>query len=115
MTEFLDKAISAHSAWKTRLRDAIHGKQQVDPATVSKDNLCDLGKWIHGEGGSHNDKSEFQALKARHAEFHTCASKIAQMVKDGKNGDAEKALEATEFTGASTKVIAAIIALKKKI
>jgi hypothetical protein len=113
MAEFLDKAITAHSAWKMRLRDAINGTQTVDPTAVAKDSLCDLGKWIHGDGCAHNSRSEFQALKTRHAEFHVCAGKIAQMVKDGKKMDAEKALDGPEFAGASTKVVAAIGALKK--
>jgi hypothetical protein len=111
----LDKAITAHSAWKTRLRNAIQGKQEVDPPAISKDNLCDLGKWIHGDGSVHSTKSEFQTLKTRHAEFHLCASRVAQMVKDGKNADANEALDAPEFTGASSRVIAAIIALKKVV
>jgi hypothetical protein len=113
MSEFLDKAITAHSAWKMRLRDAINGKQQVDPLAVGKDNLCDLGKWIHGEGCTHNARLEFQTLRTRHAEFHVCAGKIAQMVKDGKKVDAEKALDGPDFAGASTRVVAAIGALKK--
>ncbi len=115
MAEFLDKAITAHSAWKMRLRDAINGKQQVDPAAVGKDNLCELGKWIHGEGCGHHAKPEFQTLKTRHAEFHVCAGKVAQMVKDGKNADAEKALDGADFAGASTRVVAAIAALKKTL
>ncbi len=115
MAEFLDRAITAHSAWKVRLRDAINGQQQVDPAAVGKDNLCDLGKWIHGEGCEHNSKPEFQTLKTRHAEFHVCAGKVAQMVKDGKKADAGKALDGPEFAGASTRVVAAISALKKML
>jgi hypothetical protein len=115
MTEFLDKAITAHSAWKMRLREAINGKQQVDPTAVGKDNLCDLGKWIHGEGCAHQSTPEYQTLKTRHAEFHVCAGKVAQMVKDGKTADAGKALDGPEFAGASTKVVAAIGALKKLV
>ena len=58
-------------------------------------------------------KAGFQTLKTRHAEFHVCAGKVAQMVKDGKKADAGKALDGPEFAGASTRVVAAISALKK--
>lgn len=48
----LNNAIAKHSEWKTKLRSAITRKETLDASTISKDNCCDLGKWLHGEAKS---------------------------------------------------------------
>ena len=114
MSEFLNKAITAHSAWKGRLRTAIDGGAVPDPATVRVDNVCDLGKWIHGEGKAHQSLPEFQALKEQHAQFHQAAGHVIGLVKKGDKAGAENELMRGQFNTASGKVIAAIGALKAK-
>jgi hypothetical protein len=114
MSEFLNKAITAHSAWKGRLRTAIDGGDVPDPSTVRADNLCDLGKWIHGEGKAHQSLPEFQALKEQHAHFHQAAAHIIDLVKKGDKAGADNDLMRGQFAAASGKVIASITALKAK-
>lgn len=112
MSEFLDKAITAHSAWKTRLRSALESGMVPDVNTVRGDNLCDLGKWIHGEGKELEVKPELQDLRAKHARFHVAAAAVVNLIAAKKKAEAAQSLESGEFAHASREVIAAITKLK---
>ena len=48
----LDEAVKKHIEWRAKFRLAIVKKEQMDAATISKDNCCEVGKWLHGEGKS---------------------------------------------------------------
>lgn len=87
----------------------------MDAATVSKDNCCDLGKWLHGEA-----KSQFGNLAShaecisKHAAFHIEAGKVAAAINQKKYAEAEQMIGAsTPYTTASTSVAGAILKLKK--
>ena len=112
MSEFLNKAITAHSAWKGRLRTAVDGGEVPDPATVRVDNLCDLGKWIHGEGKELEARPEFQDLRVKHARFHAAAAAVINLVVAKKTAEAAQSLDTGEFAHASREVVAAITKLK---
>ncbi len=45
----LDQAVAKHAEWKVKFRKAISAKEQLDTASIAKDNCCELGKWLHGE------------------------------------------------------------------
>lgn len=88
----------------------------MDVATISADNCCALGKWLHGES-----KIKYGRLKshsdcvARHAMFHMEAGKVARTINEMKFTEAEAMLAAnTPFNTASSNVIVAISALKKE-
>jgi methyl-accepting chemotaxis protein len=115
MSEFLNKAIMAHSAWKGRLRKAIDGGEIPDAASVRADNQCDLGKWLNGDGKSHQNLPEYQELKSQHAQFHKAAADVVEMIKKGDKAKAQADLESGSFAGASTKVVNAISNLRHKI
>lgn len=111
----LSKAIDAHSQWKTKFRVAITGKQDMDVVSISKDNCCELGKWLHGEG-----KSKCGALPSyadcvkKHAAFHVEAGKIATAINAKNYSAAEKMLDNnTPYASASSAVGVAIMQLKK--
>jgi methyl-accepting chemotaxis protein len=115
MTEFLNKAIMAHSAWKGRLRKAVDGGELPDATSVRADNQCDLGKWIYGDGKSHQSLPEFQELKSQHAHFHKAAADVVEMIKKGDKAKAHADLESGVFAGVSVKVVNAITNLRHKI
>ena len=115
MSEFLNKAIVAHSAWKTRLRTALESGTIPDVNTVKVDNLCDLGKWIHGEGKEHEASPVFQDLRTKHARFHTAAAAVVTLIAAKNKPEAEKSLDAGDFAKASQEVVAAIIKLKQGV
>jgi methyl-accepting chemotaxis protein len=112
----LSEAMKAHAEWKIKFRHAITKKETLDVATISADNCCALGKWLHGES-----KIKFGRLKshadcvARHAYFHKEAGKIARTINEKKFDEAEAMIGAnTPFFTASNNVIMAIGALKKE-
>lgn len=111
----LSSAIDAHTQWKTKFRVAITGKQVMDAATISKDNCCELGKWLHGEG-----KSQCGALPShsdctkKHATFHVEAGKVAAAINAQNYTLAEQMLgSGTPYAAASSAVGVAIMQLKK--
>lgn len=110
------KAVDAHVAWILKLQEAIDGGKKLDPAEVRKDTLCELGKWIYGEGAAYQDKLAFFDLKAKHTAFHLCAGEVVRKVNAG---DLEGALSMVdrggEFIRISTETINAITSLKKEL
>lgn len=113
----LDNAISAHAAWKTKFRAAIASKEAMDATTIGKDNCCELGKWLHGEGGRvYGAKPEFTALINSHKVFHVEASKVASLINGKKYGEAELAIGGgTPFGAASSETSVAINRVKKVV
>jgi len=112
----LDHAIQAHAEWKLKLRGAISKQESVDAATISVDNRCPLGQWLHGEaqqklGGM---KSHAECMQ-KHAAFHREAGKVAMVINTRKYADADLMLDSdTPFALASSAVTLAIMHLKKE-
>lgn len=83
-----DQAIGAHASWKTRLRNYIRNPDRSLSATeVARDNVCDLGCWIHGHGQSHAALPAFPRLKAAHTQFHRVAAEIIARANAGERVD----------------------------
>ena len=109
----LGAAIDAHMQWRVKLRAAITRRETLDASTITLDNLCELGKWLNGEGRSlYGSKPEFQKLVASHRLFHSAAGKVAAAANAGKTAEAESLL-AGAFQTQSHDTVAAIQACKK--
>jgi methyl-accepting chemotaxis protein len=113
----LDDAIGAHSQWKIKLRMAISKHETLDAATIGKDNCCELGKWLYGEGrGLYSAKPQFAILMEKHKAFHSEASKVATAINAKKYEDADKMISGSSpFGAASSEVATSISNLKKAI
>jgi methyl-accepting chemotaxis protein len=112
----LDAGIEKHAEWKLKLRTAIDKKETLDAATISKDNLCELGKWLHGEGKTAFSKhpSHGECL-AKHAAFHVEAGKVAKLINEKKYSEAHAAIRLeTPYAAASKAVTLAIVRLKQE-
>lgn len=112
----LNQAIEKHAEWKLKFRSAISKKENMDAGSISRDNCCELGKWLHSEG-----KIKFGSLKShsacvsKHATFHVEAGKIAQAINARKFSEAEAMLNAgTPYASASSAVGVAVLQLKKE-
>jgi methyl-accepting chemotaxis protein len=112
----LSEAMKAHAEWKIKFRNAISKKDTLDVATISADNCCALGKWLHGEA-----KVKFGRLKShtdcvsRHALFHQEAGKVARTINAKNYTEAEAMISPnTPFFAASNNVVVAIGALKRE-
>lgn len=112
----LNDAIKAHSDWKMKLRSAISAQSTLDADTISKDNCCALGKWLHVES-----KAKLGALRShsdcirQHAAFHKEAGKVATAINSKKYKEAEQMQgSGTPYATASNAVVMAIGALKRE-
>lgn len=110
-----DDAIAAHIKWKVRLTQFIDGTstEQLRSDTVCRDNLCDLGKWIYGEGAAFNSKPHYKDLVNKHANFHRCAADVVKKVEASDKSGA-KLLLSGPFAAASRETVTAIMELKKE-
>ncbi|MBK6909207.1 MAG: CZB domain-containing protein [Rhodocyclaceae bacterium] len=107
-----EAAMNAHMAWKGRLRDFIQGRgEALDPAVISCDDQCALGKWIYGDGRALSHHRHYGELKRHHAEFHQCAGDV---VKAQVDGQIERALElmSSQFGLKTAQVIRSLTALR---
>lgn len=103
----VDRAVAAHLGWAGRLKTVLQGggKEAPDPATAGRDDLCGLGKWIHGPGERCcGNMADFPVLKSRHAEFHRMVAEILRKHQAGQRSDAD-ALVAGPFASISHEVI----------
>ena len=102
--------ISAHAQWKMKFRAAINRKEQLNSHDISRDDLCELGKWIHSSGTarySHN--GAFTQLVGEHKQFHRCAGEVAQTINQRNYDHAAKMIGTTsKFSDASNQVIATL-------
>jgi methyl-accepting chemotaxis protein len=112
----LDNAIKAHADWRSKLRHAAQRSEQMDAATIGRDDCCELGKWLHGTGQSKcGSKPSFVSLVNAHQEFHREAGKVAQTINQGKTDAAEKMLGSnTGFSKASSNVTRLIVQLRNE-
>ena len=112
----LTQAISKHIEWKVKFMSTILKQESMDTETISKDNCCELGKWLHGDG-----KTQFENLASysicldKHAAFHIEAGKIAAKINEKKFNDAEAMLNAGQpYTTSSNNLYLAIKNLEKE-
>ena len=112
-----DAAIEAHQAWKMKLRRAISSQEKLDIDTISRDDCCALGKWIHGPGGHHHGHApRFGELKDKHREFHRSVGMIARKISQGRSNDAERLLgSGSAFTALSTDIVSVLNRFKGEV
>ena len=90
-------ALCSHISWKLRLQKVIDGtsEEQLDAATVARDDACELGKWIYGEGLKYKASETYRALGRVHANFHICAAKVVLKAQEGDKRSAASLLHTT--------------------
>lgn len=109
-------AIEKHGAWKIKFRMAITERGTMDASSIAVDNVCDLGKWLHGsESASCRGLGTFPELIAAHRAFHQEAGKIAQAINGKRYAEAETMLNGTSYGSASQRVGAAIMACQREL
>lgn len=112
----LENAVQTHAQWKTKLRSAIAKHEQLDLTTLSRDDCCELGQWLHGEG-----KSSFGKLAShgecmhKHVVFHSEVTKVAKAVNSKQFELAESMLDAgTTYAKASSALSVSFLQLRKE-
>jgi hypothetical protein len=86
-------AIRAHHEWKLRLDELLQDGQRttLDPVTICRDDLCDLGQWIYGDGRRiFGHLPLFEDLRVCHADFHLVAGEVVHGVRAGRTAHARQ-------------------------
>jgi methyl-accepting chemotaxis protein len=111
-----DDAESAHIKWKMRLIQYIGGQsnEDLDVETVSCDDKCDLGKWIHGPATRYATMMEYKNLRQSHAAFHKSVGEIVHSVHE-QNPEQARSMLGGEFSHTSKLTINAIRGMQGKV
>ncbi len=112
-----EEAIGTHSKWKRKLRQSLAKRDaSLDPAQVSLDHKCVLGEWIYGDGAKFSSLPEYTRLKYEHSRFHLAAAEVVKKANSGEHVDGEmRPCSNSEFSTASSAVVIAIMAMKKRL
>lgn len=90
-----DDYIKAHNDWKMKIRMYVnHPDNSIDTGTLSVDNACGLGKWIHGDGKKFMHLPEMKELVEEHKNFHKAAAEI--VIKRNKGEDVSSFIDGNE-------------------
>jgi hypothetical protein len=112
----LDNAILAHHVWKNKLKAAISSQSQVDATSFARDDCCEIGQWLHGEGAVlYGSKPEFLALLHKHAIFHLEAGKVATEINARSYTHASRMIGSGTPFGSSSLAVAQAVADLKRI
>lgn len=111
----LDNAVQTHALWKTKLRTAISKREQMDLITLSRDDRCELGQWLHGEGkASYGGLASHADCVHKHLAFHREVTKVARAVNARQFDTAEGMLNAsTPYAQASSALSVSFLQLRK--
>jgi methyl-accepting chemotaxis protein len=112
----LDSAFQKHGGWIEEFCTAIFNQDSLDAAAYEKDNHCELGKWLYGEGKAQYGKfNTYSLLVSKHAAFHEVAGRIVQAINAKEYKSAEDLLcSEGEYASASRAVHSAIMKLKEE-
>jgi hypothetical protein len=109
-----DGVLKAHLAWKQKLRDFMAGKgDALDPAVVERDDKCELGCWIHGDGRVLERDETFGKLKDVHAKFHQSAGKIVRFHLAGDSRSATSLLGG-DFSRLTNETVSSLRLLRSR-
>lgn len=114
-----DKAIQAHIQWKQKLYNCISSQSigDLNSSNICKDNLCDLGKWLHGNQPEKVvQDTTFKEIVEKHKRFHEIAGGIVKRVENSETLDADKELGIdSEYGKISSKLIALLMRMRVKM
>lgn len=80
-------AIEWHMKWRHDLEAFVAGQSAPvsQAVNVSRDDACQLGQWLHGEGDRiYGMRPDFQQLVQEHAHFHLCAADLLETYRSEK-------------------------------
>jgi hypothetical protein len=117
IVDFFEEAVAVHIAWKSRIRDHVAGRgKPLNASDIDRDDLCDLGGWLMGEGKVYASLPAWQALREAHQRFHSCAAEVVRRHDAGNTAGVENLLASDgEYFTASSETVVAIGNLRAAI
>lgn len=78
----------AHAEWMAELREFIYGNGDMEPERVARDDQCELGEWLYGEGKRYRHLEEYDNARQIHAALHRHAAHVVILVRIGRRTEA---------------------------
>ena len=78
----------AHAEWMAGLREFIYGNGHMEPEHVSRDDKCEIGAWLYGDGKRYRHLREYEDAREVHAELHRHAGDVVILVRAGHRTEA---------------------------
>jgi methyl-accepting chemotaxis protein len=92
------------------------GKSDIDASSATRDNACEFGKWLHAYRPTAKEKVPYEAVRAKHAEFHQVLGSIIRLAASGKKAEAKEGMGiGAPFTAASAALTLAMINWKRMV
>jgi len=84
--------------------------------TVRRDDACDFGRWLYGEGAAvFPDAASYACVRTLHADFHREAAIVLSLALAGHASEARAAMaDGMPFSGASVELVAALNRLGRR-
>lgn len=100
-------ALTAHVCCKECLRQAIDTGECQPPSVMIRDEtMCDFGKWLRGDDLPEEvlTSPHYETTRSIHAQFHTAAADVMELVETGAHEQARQMLEGGFYTLHSNKL-----------
>lgn len=109
-------AVRAHTRWIKALMDYMEDGKDARASIIMDDHVCEIGRWLEGEGKKFSGHPEFARLKEVHVRFHRAAGEVIRLVDAGERRAAYNAMRTDgAFARLSTALLLAFDALDEKV
>jgi CBS domain-containing protein len=111
-----NEAIESHIQWKMTLKKDIEKGVMQDIKKVGDCQVCNLGRWIYGDGVRYNRLPSFESMCIAHEHFHRAAAEVALYSNANDKAKARSLLTSDgAFSRSSAKLIKALMDCNKDI
>ncbi|MFZ2406478.1 MAG: CBS domain-containing protein [Methylobacter sp.] len=109
-------AIETHTQWKTTLKRHIEEGIIQDIKKVGDCHVCDLGRWIYGDGVRYNRLPSFESMCIAHEHFHRAAAEVVLHSNANNKAKARSLMTSDgDFSQSSSKLIKALMDCSKDL
>ena len=109
-----DAAISAHLAWKARLRSFLDGNTTLSREQAVSHRHCMLGKWYYSEGlAKYGSLPSMREIEAPHEELHKLIAAIVEARNGGRKDEAERLF--TRIEPLSKEIVARLEETRRQV
>lgn len=111
-----NNAIEAHAQWKLTLKKHIDEGILQDIKEVGNCHVCELGRWIYGEGSRFNRLPSFEEMCVTHERFHRFAAEVVHYSNAGDKAKASSLLKPEgNFCQTSAQLVKALMECGKEL
>ena len=111
-----NNAIEVHTQWKITLKKHIEEGVIQDIKKAGDCHVCELGKWIYGDGVRYNRLPSFESMCIAHEHFHRAAAEVVYHSNANNKAKARSLLTSDgAFSRSSSKLIKALMDCSKDL